>query len=59
VAVYSQPKLVSASLSDYLNRHPNMLGSGKESMFLTTGDPRKVSDQATRFLRRKIEFRAA
>lgn len=59
VKVYSQPKLVSASLSDYLNRHPNMFGSGTQAMFLTTGDARKVSDQATRFLRRKIEFVAA
>lgn len=59
VTVYSQPKLVSASLSDYLSRHPKMLGSGTQSMFLTTGDARKVSDQATRFMRRKIEFRAA
>jgi len=59
VKVYSQPKLVAASLSDYLSRHPKMIGPGTESMFLTTGDPRKVSDQATRFLRRKIEFVAA
>ena len=59
VKVYSQPKLVAASLFDYLRRHPDMYGQGKEAMFLTTGDARKVSDQATRFLRRKIEFRAA
>ena len=59
VAVYSQPNLVAASLSDYLERHPTMQGQGTETMFLTTGNPRKVSDQATRFLRRKIEFTAA
>ena len=59
VAVYSQPDLVAASLLDYLSRHPNMLGQGKESMFLTTGDPARVSDQATRFLRRKISFVSA
>jgi glutamate racemase len=59
VAVYSQPTLVAASLSDYLERHPTMQGQGTETMFLTTGNPRKVSDQATRFLRRKIEFTAA
>ena len=59
VAVYSQPKLVAASLLDYLSRHPKMTGPGETSMFLTTGDARKVSDQATRFLRRKIEFAAA
>jgi glutamate racemase len=59
VAVYSQPKLVAASLSDYLTRRPEFLGPGKEAMFLTTGDPRRVSDQATRFLRRKISFVSA
>jgi glutamate racemase len=59
VAVYSQPMLVAASLGDYLQRHPDMLGKGEVSQFLTTGNPRKVSDQATRFLRRKIEFQPA
>lgn len=59
VKVFSQPELVSASLSDYLTRHPDIYGTGKDSMYLTTGDPRKVSDQATRFMRRQIEFVAA
>ena len=59
VRVYSQANLVAASLGDYLKRHPDMLGSGRETVFLTTGDPRRVSDRATRFLRRKIEFVAA
>lgn len=59
VNVFSQASLVAASLSDYLSRHPNMLGKGTESMFLTTGDPRKVSVQATQFLRRKIDFVSA
>ncbi len=59
VAVYSQPAIVAASLTDYLERRPEMKGEGTESYFLTTGNPRKVSDQATRFLRRKIEFQAA
>jgi glutamate racemase len=59
VRLFSQANLVAASLSDYLSRHPDMIGSGKEAMFLTTGDPRKVSDQATRFLRRKVVFSAA
>ena len=56
VKVYSQADLVAESLADYLGRHPAMLGTGKQSMFLTTGNPRKVSDRATQFLRRKIEF---
>ena len=57
--VYSQANLVADSLSDYLDRHPDMYGSGTESVFLTTGDPRKVSDKATQFLRRKITFQKA
>ena len=39
VRLFSQANLVAASLSDYLSRHPDMIGSGKEAMFLTTGDP--------------------
>jgi glutamate racemase len=58
VKVFSQGNLVAASLADYLTRHPDMLGAGAAG-FLTTGDPRKVSDRATQFLRRQIEFRAA
>jgi glutamate racemase len=59
VKVFSQANLVAESLADYLARRPEMVGPGTESVFLTTGDPRKVSDGATRFLRRKIEFRSA
>ncbi len=59
VKVYSQANLVAESLADYLTRHPAMVGPGTESMFLTTGNPRKVSDRATQFLRRKITFQAA
>ena len=59
VTVYSQADLVAESLADYLERHPDMLGEGTESMFLTTGDPRTVSNKATQFLRRRIEFQAA
>ncbi len=59
VKVYSQANLVAESLADYLTRHPKMVGTGQESMFLTSGDPRKVSERATQFLRRKITFQAA
>ena len=59
VTVYSQADLVAESLADYLERHPDMLGAGTETMFLTTGDPAKVSSKATQFLRRRIEFQAA
>ncbi len=43
VKVFSQANLVAASLEDYL----------------TTGNPSKVSDRATQFLRRSVEFVAA
>ena len=58
VKVFSQANLVAHSLSDYLKRHPNMLGTG-EAAFLTTGDPKKVSSRATQFLRRPLTFEAA
>ena len=58
VAVLSQPDLVAESLADYLARHPAMAGGG-EAAFLTTGDPRRVSDRAARFLGRPVTFEAA
>jgi glutamate racemase len=58
VMVYSQADLVGDSLADYLERHPDKIGSG-ESVHLTTGDPKRVSDRATQFLRRQISFVAA
>jgi glutamate racemase len=59
VKVFSQANLVADSLQDYLQRRPNMLGSGEVSKFLTTGDPAKVSQRATQFLRREIKFTSA
>lgn len=59
VAVYSQATLVAESLADYLERHPDKRGPGTETLFLTTGDPKRVSNKATQFLRRKISFEAA
>lgn len=59
VKVFSQARLVADSLADYLERHPGMKGAGAESLYLTTGDAKRVSDRATQFLRRKIEFQAA
>ncbi len=58
VKVYSQADLVAASLSDYLDRHPNMVGAADPG-FVTTGDARHVSDRATQFLRRQITFQSA
>ncbi|WP_208351942.1 glutamate racemase [Pseudaestuariivita rosea] len=59
VKVYSQANLVADSLADYLGRHPDMMGPGQDSMFLTTGDPGRVSNKATQFLKRRISFTAA
>ena len=59
VTVYSQANLVAASLKDYLERHSDLAGTGRESMFLTTGEPARVSGKATQFLRRQIVFRQA
>ena len=58
VQVFSQGEIVAASLADYLGRHPDMKGAGAAG-FLTTGDPRRVSDRATQFLRRPIAFSGA
>ncbi len=58
VKVYSQANLVADSLADYLDRHPNMAGADT-SGFVTTGDPSRVSDHATQFLRRQISFASA
>lgn len=57
VQVFSQADLVAASLADYIQRHPNMLGTGGAG-FLTTGDASRVSDRATQLLRRQIIFDA-
>jgi len=58
VTVYSQAGLVGESLADYLDRHPDKRGAGA-SAYLTTGDPKTVSQRATQFLRRQITFEAA
>lgn len=56
VKVFSQANLVADSLADYLDRHPEMVGPGTTSGFLTTGDAKRVSVRATQFLRREITF---
>ena len=58
VKVFSQASLVADSLADYLERHPDKVGTG-QSILLTTGDPSKVSNRATQFLRRQVSFEAA
>ncbi|HRO13606.1 MAG TPA: aspartate/glutamate racemase family protein [Paracoccus sp. (in: a-proteobacteria)] len=59
VKVFSQAALVAESLEDYLNRRPQFRGAGKESKFLTTGNPARVSARATQFLRRPVTFESA
>ena len=59
VRVYSQAALVAESLADYLVRHPDLLGPGTESRYLTTGDAARVSGKATQFLRQPIRFEPA
>jgi glutamate racemase len=58
VQVFSQAALVAESLADYLVRHPGKLGTGNAA-FLTTGNPKRVSDRASQFLKRRIDFVAA
>lgn len=58
VKVFSQASLVGESLADYLQRHPDKIGTG-DAAYLTTGDPKRVSDRATQFLRRPMTFTAA
>jgi glutamate racemase len=36
-----------------------MIGPGTESKFLTTGNPKTVSNRATQFLKRQITFEQA
>ncbi|MBS1301647.1 glutamate racemase [Loktanella sp. SALINAS62] len=59
VQVFSQANLVAESLAHYLDRRPEMIGSGTDTRFLTTGDPKKVSDRAMQFLRHPITFTKA
>ncbi|WP_138933772.1 glutamate racemase [Roseovarius arcticus] len=58
VTVLSQPSLVARSLAHYLARHPEMAGQGSGVEYVTTGDPLRVSDRATQFLRRPVRFAA-
>jgi len=59
VRVFSQGEIVAESLADYLLRHPAMRGAAQQGGYLTTGDARRVSDRATQFLRRRIDFEPA
>ncbi|MEM7438660.1 MAG: aspartate/glutamate racemase family protein [Pseudomonadota bacterium] len=56
VTVYSQGRLVAASLEDYLDRHPDMCGASGETRCLTSGNPVTVGTAATRFIGRRMDF---
>ncbi|MEM8822197.1 MAG: aspartate/glutamate racemase family protein [Pseudomonadota bacterium] len=58
VRLFSQADIVAESLAHYLDRRPDMAAGGTARM-LTTGDPDRVSDRATQFLRRPLRFEAA
>jgi glutamate racemase len=58
VTVFSQADIVAESLVHYLARKPDLAVGGTARM-LTTGDPGRVSDRATQFLRRPLRFEAA
>ena len=55
VDVYSQGSIVADSLAHYLARHPEFATQGEHKL-LTSGDARKVSLAATRFLGKPIKF---
>jgi len=59
VSVFSQGRLVAASLEDYLKRHPNMVGSDAPTRCVTTGNAKDVSIAATRFLGKSMVFEAS
>jgi glutamate racemase len=59
VRLLNQADIVAQSLVDYLERRPEMAGSGKKSLYLTTGDPKLVSRKAVQFLRQEMTFQSA
>ena len=52
----SQPGLLSASLADYLRRHPRFTGGTGEVRYLTTGDPAAVGARAAVFTGHSLPF---
>ncbi|MCY4289884.1 MAG: aspartate/glutamate racemase family protein [Aestuariivita sp.] len=58
IRVFSQAGIVAESLANYLHRRPSMTGGGAAG-FVTTGETKKTSEQATRVMRRQIHFTRA
>lgn len=57
--ILSQPRIVAASLADYLRRHPRFGPGTGECKMLTSGDPREVAGGALLPLGQPAEFGAA
>ena len=55
----SQPALIAASLTDYLNRHPRFAGGTGAVTYLTSGDPGDVGARAAVFTGDPVPFRPA
>ena len=54
-----QPRIVAESLADYLDRHGRFLGAPAERggvRFLTSGDPERASEFASRFFGAPVRF---
>ncbi|MBP7337123.1 glutamate racemase [Niveispirillum sp.] len=57
VEVLSQPDLTAKSLTAYLERHPEFDRPGRgEVGFMTTGDPARITELATRFFGKPARF---
>ena len=60
--VLDQPSIVADSLLDYLARHGRFAAEPQEAghrIFLTTGEPKKVSAFASRFFGKETSFEKA
>lgn len=57
-AVFQQPDVVADSMAGYFARHPELINSGvaADSHLVTTGDPQRVSREASRYLGRAVAF---
>lgn len=54
--IFCQPSITAQSLVDYLKRHPRFHGAKTPTRYLTSGNPAKVSSEASAFIGHKIKF---
>lgn len=59
IPIFSQPVITAGSLARYLERNPEFDHLGAELRLLTTGDPDRVSEIASRFFGERARFEAA